>query len=247
MLGAAIKIWPAFQIPALLAMAAPEQRRKLVVALLATGAFVAAATLLAAGPARLLSPFLLQASRGLEVEAIPALPFLWRRLAEPQSATVEHAACNCDELRASGVQTALLRAEIAFWAGLIGFALLYARVLRAPPAVRTPALGAQLALLLTLLWIVTNKVFSPQYMIWAAALMAAWGAMRGPALPRADTALLLAACALTQLLYPAHRAELSGSEPQAWPLAALTLRNVLLGAISVRVALQISRETARHG
>lgn len=146
-------------------------------------------------------------------------------LAAPQSATVEHAACNCDELRASGVGTALLLAEIAFWAGLIGFALL-----------------------LTLRWIVTNKAFSPQYMIGAAALMAAWGAMRGPALPRADTALLLAACALTQLLYPAHRAELSGSEPQAWPLAALTLRNVLPGAISVRVALQIWRETARrHG
>ena len=246
-LGAAVKIWPVFALPGMLASAAPNERRRLLDAVLAAAAFVAGATLLFAGAARLLSPFVLQAARGLEVEAVAALPFLWARLADPASVAIETAACSCLEIRAGGVAAALSAAQAAFWAGVIGFALVLARVMRAPPQVRTPGVGAQLALLLVILWIVTNKVFSPQYMVWAVSLMAVWGAVRGPALPGKDMALLLAACALTQLLYPSQHMELFGPEPRIWPLVALTLRDALVAALGIRVARQVWRESAAHG
>ena len=246
-LGASIKIWPVFELPMLLAAGAPSERRRVLGVGLAIAAFIGGATLLAAGVGRLLSPFVLQAARGLEVEAVAALPFLWLRLGDPASVAIETAACSCLEIRASGVGAALSVAQAAFWAGVIGVALLLARVMRAPPQIRAPGLAAQLALLLVILWIVTNKVLSPQYMLWAAALMAAWGAVRGPGLPRSDAALLLAACAVTQLLYPSQLMELFGPAPRLWPLVALTLRDLLIVAVGARLALQIWRQSAPHG
>lgn len=247
MLGAAIKIWPVFGLPALLATAAPSERRRLLGGALATAAFVGGATLLAAGAVRLVSPFVLQVARGLEVEAVAALPFLWARLADPAAVAIETAACSCLEIRASGVPAALSVAQAAFWTGIVGFALLLARIMRGRPETRTPGLAAQLALLLVILWIVTNKVLSPQYMLWTVTLMAAWGTVRGPVLPRTDAALLLAACALTQLLYPSQLMELFGPAPRVGPLVALTLRDLLVVALGARLALRIWRENAPHG
>jgi hypothetical protein len=86
-------------------------------------------------------------------------------------------------------------------------------------AARAPALAAQLALLATLVWIATNKVFSPQYMVWIAALLAAWGAMCNALLPLRDSAFFLLACALTRLLYPTYHEALFHRVPSAGLLA----------------------------
>ena len=116
---------------------------------------------------------------------------------------IETAACSCLEIRASGVPAALSVAQAAFWTGIVGFALL--------PVI---------------LWIVTNKVLSPQYMLWTVTLMAAWGAV-----------LLLAACALTQLLYPSQLMGLFGPARRVGPVVAL----------GARLASRIRRENAPHG
>jgi hypothetical protein len=76
-------------------------------------------------------------------------------------------------------------------------------------------------------------------MVWVAGLLAACGVLSERALHYRDVALFLAACALTQILYPSQHAALFGPERALWPLAALTLRDLLLLVIGVRLALRI--------
>jgi hypothetical protein len=101
-------------------------------------------------------------------------------------------------------------------------------------------------LLVTVLAVVaTNKVFSPQYLIWLAAPLAALGTLPGSPLARADGILFLAACTLTQLVYPLNYGALvNEGQTSAWVLAALTLRDLLLVALGVRLTVQAWRATA---
>lgn len=95
-------------------------------------------------------------------------------------------------------------------------------------AVRPPRDFAVVLLLAVLLlaFMLTNKVFSPQYLLWLGPLMAAAYGVR-PALCAPAFALLLAA-ALSQLIFPHLYDQLH--DLNTFPLFGLNLRNLILAA-----------------
>jgi hypothetical protein len=241
--GCGVKLWPALALPALIVPGGSEKRRRLLGGALLAASAIAVAALVAAGVERLWSPFYFQARRGLQVEAFAALPLHWARHFDALAdATIVYGECKCHEIHSPWTGAALSLASGALWLGVAGLAVLYVRALRAPEAARTGALAAQLTVLSVIVWIATNKAFSPQYLIWVAAPLAALGALPGGRLPRADIALLLAACALTQFVFPSrYHLLLLGGDSAAQVLTALTVRDLLLVAMGVRLALRIWR------
>ena len=105
---------------------------------------------------------------------------------------------------------------------------------------RRPTTTADVALLgsaVVAVLLVTNKVLSPQYVLWLlAALAAAVGS--GAPLPRHWKGLVATASVATQLLYPAFYGGLL--EAEIAPFALLAVRNatlLVLTALLVRAAL----------
>jgi hypothetical protein len=246
--GCGLKLWPALALPALLVPGGRRERRDIIAGAVLTGLLLGALTVVAVGAERLWSPFYFQARRGLQVEAFAALPLLWaHHIAGHADTMIVYAECKCHEIHGPGTGAALLLASSALLLGAAGLALLYARAFRAPEAVRTTSLALQLIVLSVIVWIATGKVFSPQYLLWVAAPLAALGVLPGRQLPRADIALLLLACALSQFVFPSHYSPLIlGGDDAARVLSALTLRDLLLLALGARLAARIWRSTSRR-
>ena len=245
-LGAGFKLWPAISLPALLVPGARFERRGVIAGAALAALAAGALTVLAAGWERLWSPFVFQASRGLQIEAFAALPLLWAHHAGGLAGSVIlHAPeCKCHEIRAAATAGALSLAAGARWLGLAGLALLFVRALRAPEAARSAALAAQLTALSVIIWIATNKAFSPQYMVWVAAPLAALGVLQAGPSYRTNVALLLLACALTQYVFPSsYDALVAGGREAAPALTVLTLRDLLVLTLGARLALDLWRDT----
>jgi hypothetical protein len=99
------------------------------------------------------------------------------------------------------------------------------------------------ALTATLLFVVTSRVISPQYMVWLIGL-AAVCLLRPDTTQRPVAYLLLAACVLTTLDFPLLYRELrDDGAPLA--IANLYARNLLLVAAAVLSGLRLWRATAR--
>ena len=242
--GVGIKLFPAVALPALLLPGPWRGRLRALGGMASMAALLVAATVAVGGVERLWSPFAFQAGRGLHVEAFPALPFLWARHLGLGTWESSLGACRCYELHGDGVALAQQIAGGALILALAGLALLYFRALRSDAAARTPALAARLTLLALLAFIGTNKVFSPQYLVWVAAPMAALALLDRDGLARADVALLLAACALTHVIFPLNYATLAhAGESRAWVLLVLLLRDALLVWLAARLAARVWRDT----
>jgi len=98
------------------------------------------------------------------------------------------------------------------------------------------------------LLIVPNKTLSPQYLLWIGGALAALGATAPdePALPRLN-GLLLVACALTQVIYPAGYGMLTGPHwSNAIGATLLAARNGLLVAITVIAVRRVLALTRRR-
>ena len=244
-LGCGIKLFPAVGLPALLLPGGPRQRLIALAGIALTGIALAAASVAAAGMDRLWSPLAFQGQRGLQVEAFAALPFLWARHFNPGTWEASLGACRCYELHGPGVELAMQLASAGLLIGAAGLAFLYWRAFRAPAAARTAALAARLTVLALIVLIATNKVFSPQYLIWLAAPLAVLALLAEDGLPRTDFALLIAACALTHLLVlPLNYASLVRvEESKAWVLAVLLARDAVILVLGARLAARIWRDT----
>jgi hypothetical protein len=247
-LGCGLKLWPVLGVPALLVPGTWRARGLVLWGLLIGGLVLALATAAAAGADRLWSPLSAQLQRGLQFEAFAALPLMWLRSLDPGAApTLQLAAgCNCHELFGTGVAAALRASTLAGLVGAIGVVGLYLRAIAAPQPARTVAVAALLATVAVMVSIMSSRVFSPQYMIWLAALLAALGALPGQNLARTDVGLFLAACVLTQMVYPLGFQALliEGHYLQRAVLVLLTLRDALLVALGARLCVQHWRATA---
>jgi Glycosyltransferase family 87 len=247
-LGAGFKLWPALALPGLLLAGEHRQRARVLLGFALCAAALAAVTLAAAGGERLGSPLRVQSERGLQIEAFAALPFLWARfLASGAPWDVAHQAlCNCDEISGPAIAGAMAAARLAALAAAAALAALYVRALRAPPAARGAATAALLTALALLAWLVTSRVFSPQYLLWLAAPLAVLGVLPGAALEPADVALFVLACLLSHLVFPiGYEALLVERHFLQGPvLSVLTARDALLVALGVRLAARGWRMTA---
>lgn len=236
--GSALKIWPVIVLPALLLPAQRAARARLIAAFLACGFAFALMTLLAAGWIRLASPFAVQGERGLQIEAFAALPFLWLRYFEGGGVwKVGFAPCHCTEIFGPGVHVALQAGKLLMAAGGALVAFLYVRAFQAPTQARTPSRAALLAAFSLLAWFAGAGAFSPQYLLWLAALLALLGVLPGAAVRRADVALLVAAAGLTHFVYPLTYEALVVERHFLQPvsLAALSVRDALLLMLAWRM------------
>jgi hypothetical protein len=230
-----IKIWPAAILAA--AFIVLRSRWRVAAAAAGTSVLIVAAALLAGSGLTVFSFITEQTGRGIQIESPIAVPYLWATsFGAPGFTTYFDREILTFQLTGTGagvvstLMTPLLVIALAVvaWFGW--------RATRAgASAVR---LFPQVALALVLVFIVFNKVGSPQYLSWLVAPVAALIVVGGRRVPLL-AGLALVVAAMTQIIYPYYYDALV--QTQAWMVLLITLRNAGLAVMLVIVALDIWR------
>lgn len=230
-IAAMLKYWPALVLPALVRQT--RQRGRLVVAALLTALIGGSIALAAAGWHRQFSPLTWQKDRGLEQEAVWATPAVLLRWFRPHQYTVAHSRYESFDITGPGVSTLITLATVTEIVAAVLIA--YAWWRRRNDS--TPAHGMWLLLATTTGFIISDKVFSTQYVLWLIpAVAVALLRDASPALRR-WSALLLVVAGLTQLRYPFLEAY--GS------IAAMALVETVRNALMVALFVLALREAWR--
>ncbi len=222
--GALLKVWPA---AGAVAAGGPRRLLRLLVGMVATGLAV---VVVLGGSGRLGEAMDFahqQRSRGLEVEAVAALPWLVLRALHLGGATVAH---TYGSYQVAGPGTAAATALCTVASALV---VLLAAVATWRGWTTGDPVGAVLAVVTALMLL--SRVLSPQYLVWPLGLVALAVAQR-PRDPvvRRTAALLMAACLLTQVEYPFLFSPLVHGGGVTLPL--LLARDGLLAAVCLRSA-----------
>ncbi|MGJ6979397.1 glycosyltransferase 87 family protein [Aestuariimicrobium soli] len=242
-LGAATKLWPALLWPALLRGDA-RSRLKATVAVFGLGGLLALASLIWAGWDRLLSPLTWQSGRHLQVESVWATPVMLWRIVRRHDYWVGISSFQAFEIWGPGANALVALATVSSYAGYALAVVAYVAWLR-PGRERRRIEGVVLMLMVILVMIVTNKTFSPQYIIWLGGPLAAGLSVLSASDDRSARrrlqderrlirtgSVLLALTLLTQLVYPIGYAPLVkgnlGMTAVTLVLAARNLGIVLL-------------------
>ena len=234
-IGAWIKIWPAAAAIAL--FAAAKSKAQYFIAAISTSAAVLVVGVMLGGNEKLLSFFLMQSDRGLQVESILATFWVWAAKFGAPGAGIYF-----DNQLVTNQVSGALTSEIAW---LLGPVMIFALVITVFLALRAYRAGAETKhlfvatfLTATLDLIVFNKVGSPQFELWLAVPLMAGVLFELPKW-RLPVAIGLAIALLTNLLYPIFYMDLM---VLGWlGIAILTLRNALLVALLVWANLRLSK------
>jgi len=244
-LATGFKLWPALVLPAL---AAPRATRGRVVAVVGVvGGALAGLSLVLAGWARLVSPLGWQAERGLQVESVAAtLPMVGWALS-PAPYEVRYGEHNAYEIVGPGAEGMLLASEVLSVLIVPGLLWLWFLAFRRGRDLGTETV-AWLALTAVSAFTVTSKVLSPQYLLWLLPLAAAAVALGHSRSLRVWTAVLLAATAATQLVFPELYGHLLVHDGMTgWTVLALVVRNLMLVWLLVAAAVHTVRGLAVDG
>ena len=231
-LGFGIKLVPIVLLPLVLVLAA---RRKPMLGAAAATVIVSALPFL---------PFLVrswgafdgalgyQTGRGLQIESLPATPFLIWTAVRQGAARVIVPAGGSLVIDAPGT---LILARFSPYLALGLLAVAYVCIWRARAVVRhDPAWVAPAALAVLVAFMCGNKVLSPQHLLWVLPLVALCLVAK-PVSHRVVGVVMLVAIALTQVEFPAMYHELQALH--TLPLLVVAVRNVLmLAAFVVLVA-----------
>lgn len=170
-LGAVVKVWPGVLLAGL-----PGGRRGLRALISAVAGALAVCGVLAAALPGAMSFLSHQSSRGIEVEAVFASPFMIASWFGYPIRTVHQDG----NFQLAGQGTGLV-ASGAIVTTLIGFGIvLWWRVRRFHADQWTPALMYDAGFTVLLVMVVTSRVLSPQYLIWLIGLAALCLAENGP-------------------------------------------------------------------
>lgn len=240
--GAAAKLWPALMWPALCLDRKSAIRS--TVGVFGFGGLLALVSLAWAGWDRLLSPLTWQSGRALQVESIWAtLPMLARIFAKDEY-WVGISTFQAFEIWGPGDTLMVGLATISSGLGYLAAVVIYVLWWRRPH--RRLVESAALMLLVVLIIIVTNKTFSPQYIMWLGGPLAAGFAvvsydhtgMERHRIHARDQRRLarmgwvvLALTALTQVVYPI------GYGPLVQGTLGMTLVTVVLAVRNVGIVL----------
>ncbi|SDE18914.1 glycosyltransferase 87 family protein [Auraticoccus monumenti] len=251
-LGAAIKLWPALLLPALLGDR--TRRGRTTVGFLVVGVGLALVSLLAGGWTRLLSPLTWQSGRGLQIESVWATPVMvWHALA-PELHSVGMSRYQAFEVFGPGVGLWTTVASVSTVLGLVVVAVLAVRAWRSGGT--EPLQAAAVMAAVVAVTILTNKTLSPQYVLWlggpVAVLVLRLGASTVPAPVRRAVGVLalatLVLAALTHLIYPVAYGPLvydPSSPLHPWAVALLAVRNLLVLALTAGAVALAWRLTGR--
>ncbi len=241
-LAAAVKLWPVILLPSL--VATTRRRAVVVVPFLVVGAVLAVVSLVLAGPGRLFSPLGYQADRGLHLESVPAVPAMLAWLVRPDDWRVEFTHFRAFEVAGPAVSPLLVASTLLTVALVGGLLVLWARALRRP----TPLSSAGL-LWLTLAsvcgFLVSAKVFSPQYLLWLLPVTAAGFVVAPSTALRRWSACLLVTTALSHLLYPLlYPALVAHTDLSVVAVSLLAVRNLLVVVLLAAAARESWRATS---
>jgi len=233
-IGGWVKVWPVLLLGAL------RDRRAVPGALLgaAVASIAVVLALAATGQLGAATAFLaFQQARGLQVESVAATPFMVARafgIGPPP--VYQYGAM---EVVTAGRDVAVAVCTAGEALVLVLFAAAALRAWRRPPPAAGPQAagpptagqaGADRALALVLGLMVTSRVLSPQYLLWALGLAATAVAM-GSRRQWTTAVLLLVAAAASHLVYPVLYGGVLSGRPL--PTGVLVARNLLLIAATV--------------
>ncbi len=227
-LGAAVKIWPALTLFGL-----PRTRRGRQTIAAAIGA--ASAVSLACMYAFTNGTWFLhtQGNRGLEIESVWAVPFLFARHFHLWHGKIKNHYGSLEVL-GHGVDGV---GKIALVSTIVVFSLLAYWWWRKR---WRPSVVADATLVATLLMIVTSRVISPQYLIWLLAT-AAFCVLSRDTSQRRSALLVLLSLPLTQWLFPYNFGSLV--KFAGGPILVLVLRDGLLLAAATIGFVDLWRDT----
>jgi hypothetical protein len=185
----------------------------LLVAGLAGACVLLSVVLVAAGWWHGLASFLgAQSARGLQLEAVPAAPFVIGRVfgfGPAPTYTYGSLQFSADGARAVATACSIAQAAVVVFAGVWWLRAGWRRDPAGPSAGALAGAAddrmdrlVDRCLLLVLLLVVTSRVFSPQYLVWLLALAACRRPGHRPGNRWRAGALLLAAALLAQAIYP---------------------------------------------
>ncbi len=255
-IGTGIKLWPILVLPA---AAAPRASRvRVIVSSLVTAAILIGTTLAVGGWARFISPLRYQSDRGLQIEAPISLPLMFAWAFHPGTWTVFFSDVSKSvEIGGPGENVLLALAGILTLLALLTIALYSLRAWRLQYVV-TPFTVALISFTSVGLIIMSNKVFSPQYLLWLVPTGVVAVALASPpstgeaspqsrdlGLQRAMTLLLLIAL-LTQIIYPRAYDWISQLNPQnELGVVMLAIRDLALAYVIYYVGRRAWRCTSR--
>ncbi|MDN5761449.1 MAG: DUF2029 domain-containing protein [Microlunatus sp.] len=252
-LGAAIKLWPALLIPALLSD--QRQRKPTAIGFIVIGFGLALISLITGGMTRLFSPLTWQSGRGLQVESVWASPLMLARIISPNTWTVDISRYQAYEIFGPGVGAWQTVSDAVTVAGLLVIVALWIRAFRVTGGVSSIAVA--LVVLATIaVVIITNKTLSPQYLLWLGGPIAALLLLRDQfaaaelrrwILRVGVVSLILAG--LTQFVYPLLYDGLLGFASQSLLVVATVVtgvRNACLLAFTVLTVWLAWRATSAN-
>lgn len=246
-LAAAMKIWPVFLASAL---AGSARKASFWLSLIMVGGGITVAILLSVtflGVEGTIAPFLYQQERGLEFESVLASPFILGAMLFGGNYQIGFAASKSFEITGPGVAQVVQSASFLLVVVLVVSFLLGLRSF--VTGVWHPQLAVSMMLLVTLLVIAVNKVFSAQYVIWILPLVAVLLVHEDSRKTRRIASLTVAVCLLTTVEYPLLFLEIVTQGP-LFPLggAVLLIRNccwVVLIVMSARYYVHCWKKSPR--
>lgn len=233
-----IKVWPAAVLAAgVIAVRRGRDRLAVIGGAVVVSALTLVAVVTAGGAAHAFGFVGEQATRGLQVEAPIASPYLWGALLQIPGFEVYYSfELLTFQVTGTEIDVVIDAMTPALIIAMVGIAALGA--MKAARGVRFAALFPVLSLALVLGFIVFNKVGSPQYLVWLVpSLVIGLVLRRGDWFAPAATAL--GAALLTQLVYPVLYGGVLTPEPVA--VTILTLRNLVLIALLVWMVVRLVR------
>lgn len=236
-LGAAtmMKLWPGVLATALVGGIKSKQSWLRIGVFLGTMATMALVTITTQGWDRLISPLRYQSERGLQIESIAATPFIVLAATGGGKYQIRYAESKSFEITGPGVELATQMASVALYLTVLFAAVVVVRRLASQSWRSWESIALSMVLIVAVL--VTNKVFSPQYMVWLAPITAVALCFSHSWHAKANATMMLAITWLTHYVYPAHYDSLMTNNPDFMPTLALVVRNLLmLGLLGVTIA-----------
>ncbi|MET8626910.1 glycosyltransferase 87 family protein [Kitasatospora sp. NPDC004669] len=228
-LGGIVKIWPLIGL-----IGTPSGRRTRRSWTLAAATAVSVGFLLAAGMNGAFDFLTFQADRGIEVESVGALPLHFARIAGAWDGRVT---MNYGSPEMLGPWVSVI-SKVMMAGTVLGF--LWLLLWRFTAHRRNAATMYDAALCALLIFVVTSRVISPQYLVWLIGVAAVCLTVRGTS-QRPVALLILIACPLTLVEFPTMFTQILASDP--WAITVLTLRNLLLLTAAVLSGIRLWRST----
>lgn len=231
-----IKVWPAAILAA--AVLVLRGRVRAVVVPVVTSAVIVLAVVLVGGGDQVFSFIGDQTTRGLQIEAVVSTPWMWLASVGAGGSYVWYAAeINTFEMHGPGTEIAAEVMTPLLALSMLAVALLGLRALRAGAA--PTRLFPLLALTFVVVFIDTNKVLSPQYVVWLAPPVIAGLVASRDGSFATPAKLSLVVAALTQIVYPYLYLFLLYA--QWWMVVVLTARNAFLVVLLVWLVRELWR------